>query len=258
MLVHDDNPEILRVAREQRMSISSSSKGNQFKWFSDNKYIKLNTYTWYENIAEVLVSYMLSFTNVQNYVKYHSCNIYEDSKLLGEGCYSYNYLNVDEQDITFYRLFKRFGYEIGNMHYEDVRDKLYKITGVDYKPYISTCLCIDAMTYNEDRHFNNFSVIVCKGKYSFAPVYDFGLACLADTITYPLTDNIDVCLDRVSANPFKSDFLYQLEEINAEPIKFRHDDFFNSVSLTTDTEKRALEVIEKGVERTRDIAWIEF
>lgn len=258
MLVFDDKPEIIEVSRSQRINISSSSKGNQLKWFADNKFIKLNTYTWYEDISEVLVSHLLSFTNIKSYLKYYHCIIVEDDVKLGDGCYSYNYLSAEQRDISFYRLFKRNGFDIGRMSYDDVRETLYNITGVDYKPYIDSCLCVDAMTYNEDRHFNNLSVVAVKDKYSFAPLYDFGLSCLADTITYPVTESVESCVERVLANPFKSSFIYQLQEARVVPILLDYNSFLNSVGELTGNEQRALEVIKLGVERTRGVAWTEF
>lgn len=133
MLVFDDKPEIIEVSRSQRINISSSSKGNQLKWVADNKFIKLNTYTRYEDISEVLVSHLLSFTNIKSYLKYYHCIIVEDDVKLGDGCYSYNYLSAEQRDISFYRLFKRNGFDIGRMSYDEVRETLHDITGVDCK-----------------------------------------------------------------------------------------------------------------------------
>lgn len=189
-------------------------KGNQVKWVADNKIIKLNTPNCNEGEAEAAVSHLLQFTSVKSYVKYYPCTIVEDEVFLGHDCYSENFLSEGEMDVTFYNLFDKYGYDILRMHYDDVRDRLYDITGVDFKSYIDNCLCIDAITFNEDRHFNNFSVIKSDTGFRFAPLYDFGMSCISD---------------KVIAKPFNPNFVYQLEEARVTPVLIKYNDFINSI-----------------------------
>lgn len=198
MLMHVDKGEVMMVTKSERISYHSFSKGNQLKWFHDGKFIKLNNGDCYEDISEILVSYLLKFTSIKNYVEYYPCEIVEDGIMLGYGCYSYNFLNAGESDITFVKLFKRKGIDIYHASYDDVRDGLLEVTGIDFKPYIDACLCIDAITFNEDRHFNNLSVIYSNGRYRHAPVYDNGMSCLSDVYVYPLSENINTNLKKCS------------------------------------------------------------
>ena len=54
------------------------------------------------------------------------------------------------------------------------------------------------------------------GRFSFCPVFDNGLALLADTqVDYPLDGEIYQMIARVKGKPFKADFLEQMEAAEA-------------------------------------------
>lgn len=257
-LIHTDDVPIINVRKDERILSSGISKGNQIKWYSNNRFIKLNTWEWYEDISEVLVSYLLSFTSINNYVKYYCCKIYEDGLYKGIGCYSENFLKPFESDISFYKLGKRIGLDLSIASFDEVREELFSITGLDVKEYMGNCLCLDAITFNEDRHFGNFSIIQSKGDYKIAPIYDNGLSCLSDVFSYPFNTKLEDNLASVYSKPFSTDFISQIKDNRVEPIKIYVDLFLNSVFMETKEEKRAFNVIREGLKRTEGIAWVKY
>lgn len=258
MLVHVDSPEIIKVSSKNRLITGSSSKGNQFKYAYNNKFIKLNTWKWYEDISEVLVSYLLGFTDIDYYVKYYPCSVYKDEVYKGVGCYSDNFLGYGESDITFARLLKHYGNRVTALSYDMVRDEISDIVGFDIKRYLDRCLCLDAITFNEDRHLNNLSVIRTSTGFREAPIYDNGLSCLSDVFTYEMNKPLEYNLKLVHSATFSTDFLSQIKGNNVTPLCIDTKKFFEGVHVETPEEERALEVIRIGLERTRGIAWEEF
>ncbi len=250
--------EKIFVTRNDKIPNVSSSKGNQCKWTSGNRFIKLDTWKWYESISEVFVSILLQYSDIRYYVKYHFCEIFENGKFVGNGCYSENFLKDGESDITFSRLLKNYGIDTSAISYEDTRDCISEITGFDIKGYLDRCLCLDAITFNEDRHLNNLSVIRTGDGYREAPVYDNGLSCLADVFSYPMDVPLEDNLDRVYAMPFDTSFTRQLAGKFIKPVFIDTEGFFNNVTATCAEEERALSVIKQGLERTKGLAWEEF
>lgn len=249
--------EKIYVTKMNRVNMCGTSKGNQMKWFKDNKFIKSNTWKWYEDVSEVLVSKLLHFSNVES-LHYYPCEIIEDGRCVGGGCYSHNFLKQDEQDITFYRLAKSIGFNLNTATFDEVRDELSDFVGFDLKGYMGKCFCADAITFNEDRHFNNLSVIKSKNGYRESPVYDFGLSCLADIFSYPLEVSVHENLKGIYAKPFHTDFGRQLTDNRITPILLDKDAFLQSIHPVSENEKRALEVIRIGLEKWKGIAWEEF
>ena len=255
-LVHVEPNSIktLYVSKKDRIPSSSTSKGNQIKWLKDGKYIKLNSWKFYEDISEVLVSHLLRYSNVGNYVEYFSCNIVEDGVLKGTGCYSFDFLGKGESDISFYRLLKNNGISLEEMSFDSLREDLFYIVGFDVKEYLDKCFCIDTI----DRHLNNLSIIKTNKGYKFAPIYDNGLSCLSDIFSYPIDVNLEDNLSRVKPSLFSTDFVKILLNSRCKPIKIDYNGFLSSVSLETEEEKRALNVIKRGLERSKGIAWEDY
>lgn len=54
--------KVIRVSKKDRFQLSSTSKGNQTKWYKDDMYIKADT-MGYESISEVLVSEFYRFVD---------------------------------------------------------------------------------------------------------------------------------------------------------------------------------------------------
>lgn len=69
----------------------TSTKGNQKKWKKDNYWFKADG-LGYESLSEYIVSSLLKYTNVNNYVDYDIVNINYHNKLM-IGCRSKNISN---------------------------------------------------------------------------------------------------------------------------------------------------------------------
>lgn len=243
---------IMHVKSSERLNAFSSSLGNQIKWKHNDKFVKLNC-LGYENTAEVLVSYLLSFTDLseKDYVKYHACLIYEDGKRLGTGCFSQDFVG-DAVEITVASLLDE-GLQSYSISYDDLRDYLFGIVGFDVKSYIDTILCVDAMTRNDDRHFKNISFLYSDGKYSPAPIFDNGAACMSDMLSYPLEVDFDTNYSSISAKPFYTDFSRNL--VNNRLLKLHYDDFVDSVNFSDRMSVRALKTVLRALSETEGIAW---
>lgn len=254
MLVDVDDAQIdkIFVTRSERVN-SSGLLGNQIKWRHGNLFIKLNC-LGYEDIAEVLISHFLSYTNLKDdeYVKYFSCLIYEDGRFLGNGCYSEDFIK-DNVEVTVSELLDEH-LQSHSISYDDLRDFLYPIVGYDVKDYVDKILSVDSITWNEDRHFKNISFLYKNGIYSPAPIFDNGAGCLSDLISYPLNVSLEDNLKGVYAKPFSIHFKDNFE--NNIPIQVDYNGFFNSLEFTDEKSLRALEVIKYGLKEMEGISWL--
>lgn len=200
-----------------------SSKGNQLKWRVDNTWYKAD-HMGYEGLAEVMVSGLLEYSDVENYVRYFPAEIqYKDKKYIG--CKSSSFLDTDEEFVTVEHLFRQWkggslSAELGKI--PDVEDRIVymvenviNFTGlVQFGKYMAAILALDAFFVNEDRHTNNIGVIYnMKSKsYRLSPVFDNGLALLADTMTdFGIEKSLEECMKRVEAKLFSRDFDEQLD-----------------------------------------------
>lgn len=251
----DLSPSTFHVHRIERAGITGQSKGNQLKWKSDGKYIKLDC-LGYESIAEYMVSFFLRYTNLDEdeFVKYQLCNIVEDGRLLGRGCWSEDF--VDQEDEISIKSYLENNLLSAAISYNELRECLFEFLKYDCKKYLDKILCIDAITFNEDRHFDNISFLVKEGGEILpAPIYDNGASCLSDVISYPFSTEMLVNLSCVQAKPFSISFEEQLHYVN--PILVRYNDFKNDVIIKSKEEERAYSVIMHGLEKMRGKAWEE-
>ena len=94
-------------------------------------------------------------------------------------------------------------------------DQLENMTGIqNFGAYLTAMLEIDAFFLNEDRHTNNIAVLYDTEteQYSLSPLFDQGLCLFADISNdYRLDLPMDVCIERIEAKPFSSDFDTQLD-----------------------------------------------
>ncbi len=203
--------------------VTTSSKGNQNKWLYKGRWYKEDS-LGYESLAEILVSGLLSMTNVSSYVKYN----YEAIKRNGiiyNACVSENFL-TDEDDklISIARLFRTLkGYDIEKeiLKWENTADRiefvvseLEEITGIAaWGTYLLQLITIDTLFFNEDRHFNNIAIIQRKdGTYRTSPIFDQGASLFSDiTYDYPLSRDVREHKQRIKAKPFSDDFDEQLD-----------------------------------------------
>ena len=213
-----------------------SSKGNQLKWNSLNKWYKAD-YTGYEGLSEYMVSHLLKYSdmNSDEYVLYDTEEImYKNTRYLG--CKSNNFLESGSRLITLERLFnERYGESLYRSIYaiSGIKDRIRfvveqteRITGMnDFGKYLCMLLTIDALFLNEDRHTHNIAVIRDEyGRFHYCPVFDNGAALLSDIrMDYPLNSDIYELIDSVQSKTVCSDFTEQLEateELYGQTVRF--------------------------------------
>lgn len=235
----------------------STSKGNQLKWFKDGKFIKLDL-LGYEGVAEVAVSYLLYWTNLEkgkDWVEYKQCNIVEEGKYLGVGCYSFDYRG-GLLDVSASKMMQKSGISFG-IGYYDFIDFISDYTGLDCKGYIDRILCLDSITRNDDRHFNNINFLydVDNRKYQFAPIYDNGGSCMSDLVSYPSNVDFIINYKSIHAKPFDVDFLRQIH--NPLRISINYTGFIENINVSSFNEERAVKTIIQGLKDTKGISWEE-
>lgn len=198
-------------------NLNHSSKGDQPKWLIKNQYYKAD-HMGYESLSEYLVSELLKRSNITNFVEYTPVTIkYNGKELIG--CESKNFLKKDEELFTFERLHRAYtGKELYKTVWQmnDVKDRIVytidfieKVTDLkNVGEYLTAIAEIDMLFLNEDRHFNNLSVIRNqKNEFRLSPIFDNGLSFLSDTrIDYPLGIDIYQAISKIKAKPFSTDF----------------------------------------------------
>ena len=94
-----DEYVVVHLNKDVRLEHSSTSKGNQIKWFLDESYYKADSFG-YEGLAEWVVSKFSEAIVDLSYTPYNCCLIEEDGCQYN-GCYSKSFLKEDESFISF-------------------------------------------------------------------------------------------------------------------------------------------------------------
>lgn len=207
-------------------SIRYSADGMQSKFYNkDNDCWYKQDYLGTEGLSEYVASRLLENSNVEH-VEYEPCQ-FKNNKKSVIGCCSKNFLLPGERLISAYELIKNHkGFDIADKTasmpevFERIKffvETVVEITDLqEFGQYLTKMLQLDAVTKNDDRHFNNISVIQDKnGHYRFCPIYDNGGAFLSDQYTYGdnlSTEDIYREMDGVLAKPFSTDFDEQMDE----------------------------------------------
>lgn len=202
-----------------------TSKGDQPKWQVKEKWYKAD-HMGYEALSEIVVSQLLTRSNVHDFVLYRPAIInYQGHEL--RGCESDNFRKKGEMLVPFERLHRAhegqgLAQTLGRMPEPKDRiqytvDFVEKVTGLSkVGQYLTTLLELDAFFLNEDRHTNNLAVIRSEdsGKFRLCPIFDNGLALLSDLHDYPEDADIYTCIGAVQAKPFSRTFDEQVEAAN--------------------------------------------
>ena len=180
-----DEYVVVHLNKDVRLEHSSTSKGNQIKWFLDESYYKADSFG-YEGLAEWVVSKFSEAIVDLSYTPYNCCLIEEDGCQYN-GCYSKSFLKEDESFISFAHILElkyldyskhiKSGFQSS---FQFICDEIKMVTGMDVSCYMAQNLYLDAIILNEDRHLNNFGVVKGNGYYRLAPVFDNGLSLLSD------------------------------------------------------------------------------
>lgn len=260
---------IIQLDSSDKYLLSSTSKGNQIKWYKNDTYYKADVFG-YEGLAEVISCIFASNIENFNFVPYYECNILEND-VTYRGCFSKNFLNEGEAFYSFANLLENV---YGNVDLpKSMRESFQFITDffqhkgkIDVSSYIATALYFDSIILNEDRHLNNIGLILkSDGTFRLAPYFDNGLSLLSDTKVYDTSVSINVSIRKVKALPFLNSFSKQikvLNELGYEPLKLNYNNFvkqlndFNSEYYSNTTVERCKTIIMMQLEKLEGIAWI--
>ncbi len=213
-----------------------TSKGDQPKWFRSGRWYKAD-HMGYETLAEVVISKLLTKSNVLSYVEYSPVLIAFDGKEK-PGCVSKNFLHSNEMLVPFERLhraYKGLGMAQAISRIQDVAEKISYVADFVERTtgltrvinYLTTLIELDVFFLNEDRHTNNLAVIrnETTREYRLCPVFDNGLTLLSDLKDYPLGADLYDCIGRVQAKPFSPSFDEQFEAVADLPGEHLHFSF---------------------------------
>lgn len=232
---------------------NASPKGNQAKFYDSitDGWYKAD-YLGYEGLSEYVVSELLKRSEIKNpcfqFVLYDICSFKIGSKQL-TGCYSRNFIEETEADLTLFRFFKLYyGIDItiqmlGMSIKEQIKyvvDSVESVTGLsNFGAFLTLVLELDAFVLNDDRHFRNISILKYdNGGFGLAPIFDNGGSLLSDEYTY-FDDNLERLIEIVESKPFSCNFDEQLdaaEELYGIQIKFP-----NSVRFLEEIKPKILE-----------------
>lgn len=199
-----------------------TSKGDQPKWHVEDVWYKAD-HMGYEALSEVIVSWMLMYSTVEDYVAYTPVEILSTDRTY-IGCQSNNFRQEGEMLIPIEKLHRAYcgvGLAKKTAEFDEVEDRIrYTVSFVegatgltDFGVYLSTLLELDAFILNEDRHTNNIAVIRNEKtkKFRLCPIFDNGLALLSDLKDYSLENDMYACISAVQAKPFSVDFAEQID-----------------------------------------------
>lgn len=248
------------VTDKDRYIKQSPTIESQEKWYKDGYFIKKDN-VGYESIAEYVVSEFGKCTDL-NILKYRLCTINGENS----GCYSKNFLKPGEQLISVkYIVAKQMVVFRGmNNYIQDVIAACSDYTGIDKKgiaKYFSDLSKLDAIIFNEDRHFGNIAFIQGNNGFRLAPIFDNGLSLLAYTLQYRLDANITDFEYYMTSKMFFREFMNTVKYFNdISPIKLniKKLENINWVRNGRDIElNRALNTLLYGLRKSRGVCWNE-
>lgn len=260
------------VDKNERFILSSTSKGNQKKWVSGNKYIKADMFG-YEGFAEALASELLQYIKTDYlFADYYLCNIHEGRKCYS-GCYSNNFLCAGESLVSVMRILENAVGDI-NRFFKKYKGKelvlevvyvLEDVIGLDLFDYLEFVIKFDAIILNEDRHFNNISVIYneLSNEFKFSPIFDNGLSLLSDVDSYDMYEPITNLIKKAKSKPFSVNFEKQCSYFSKKLLRIDYNGLRCSIEGSKDlwgnvTEyRRAVNVLLARLDQTRGILWQE-
>ena len=207
--------EMINFDKEKDLMLTfATSKGNLPKWHIGDYWYKVDSFG-YENLAECVISDLLEYSNVDNYVHYDLIKGILDNEVKNFSM-SKSFIKGDETLITFYKLyFLNTNKEITKdiVKYNDISERIKYVIdfihnmpgGVDISKELTKTLEIDMFFLNEDRHFNNLALIRKSDKYfSYAPIFDNGLSLLSDTKEFNINKDIYECIEKIKVKPFST------------------------------------------------------
>lgn len=202
----------------------TSSKGNQEKWFDENRWYKLDQFG-YEALSETLISSLLERSNIETetpfrFARYRMerINVHGRERT---GCSSENFLPPQSSIVTLSHLLKKnlsgTLKETLERLTSDKRRIAYlaeatsEITGLkEFPQYLTLLFEIDALFLNDDRHLNNIAVIEHGGHYDYCPIFDNGAGLLSNTQILQMDIEPKSLIASVHARPLNTTFNRQI------------------------------------------------
>ena len=214
---------IINFDKETKSLVSyATSKGNLPKWHIGDYWYKTDAFG-YENLSECLISDLLKYSNIYNYVEYNMIKGVYNSEVKNFSV-SKNFLKENENLLPLYRLyFLETGNELTKeiYNYSEVKDRIEFVVDFISKTYklntagrtITSILELDMFFLNEDRHFNNLALIrnIQNDTFLFAPLFDNGLSLISDVNEYDIKADVYKNMDKVKSKPFSNSFEEQCE-----------------------------------------------
>ena len=202
----------------------TSSKGNQEKWLSGNRWFKLDQFG-YEALAETLTSRLLEDSRIETDTPFRFTRYRMERMLVHgrerTGCSSENFLQPGQSIITLSHLFKRtlktpLQNTLARLSGDKKRlaylaETTAKITGLaEFPQYLTLLFEVDALFLNDDRHLNNIAVLEQNGRYDYCPIFDNGAALLSNTQLSPMDIEPRALIAASRARPLQTTFNRQL------------------------------------------------
>ena len=202
-------------------NLSKSSKGNQIKFESNGKIIKLDL-LGYEGLAEAVAYDMALCTNIENPVEYNTGKFKYDNRMY-TGCSSKNFLNENEEFVSYWRLMKSYGFDYEKIAKEKSTEGLIvevikfidEVTNLDSRIWLAKLIEFDFLIKNDDRHLRNIGLIynTQSKTFNYMPIFDNGGGMMSDLTMYQLYNSIRENENLLNSKPFNCDRNKQLEAI---------------------------------------------
>lgn len=207
--------EIVSLDHLSELSCISTSKGNQRKWYDlqRNVFIKSQFYYqdhyWRDDLVEVIASVIGSQLKTSICITKYVSHRYRIGGLSFWGCESANFCERGETFVSFAKLLKLNCLEWEQaesaiQNFNNIRDALQSITGIDVTEYLEIMALVDFLVGNEDRHLNNFGVIDGENGFRLAPIFDSGLGLFEHDERYTGVP-LRTCFSLMRCQPFSID-----------------------------------------------------
>lgn len=206
--------EIFDEKSLQELSVGTSSKGNQEKWYDSDRQLFIKGAFYYEDTywkdyqVECLASALaqqMPLGEIRVVAQQH-CLIQKRNKTIN-GVFSKDFrANPSQIFIPYNRLLKLHDKEdivIGfpGKRFDIIVKSMQEFTGLDITEYLIVMIILDFLVGNEDRHLNNFGVILDGNDYKLAPLFDFGLGLFEHDNIYK-NKTLEQAIDLMQAKPF--------------------------------------------------------
>lgn len=220
------------------LSKADSSFGSQPKFKKDGYWYKYN-HVGYEDIAETMISDLLSCSSINNYVTYEQCLI--NGK---RGCRCEDFLKVDEQLLTFKLLYsnstgRNLADDVNALEtserFDFIVDFIRTETSLDCSRYLFDNITLDMLTRNPDRHFKNLALIMdASGNFKTAPIFDNGQGLFQNfSITPPdmsIEEKIESCFSCTISASFDRQYSLAKESTSYKPFSINYEKYESILS----------------------------